>query len=516
MRVAIGGFMQETNSFSPVPTTTAEFEAEYLVRGDDILGGFEDTNSEIAGFLAACGAAPAVEVVPLLAAAANSGGELKADAFAEIGGELIGRLRAAQSAGPLAAVLLALHGSMCAEGEHDPDGAILTSVRKVVGPGCIVASSLDLHANVTERMAAAADVLVGYRTYPHVDQRRTGERAAGIALAAARGGPRPRTVVQKLPLIVPAENMQTTHGPMHELRAEAYWLEAEGAASAVSVFGVQPWLDVQDAGCSAVVVATEAEDARRLAARLAEQFWRRRRDFAVDLVDVDTAVRRALAIPRGPVILVDSADCPSSGAPGDSTAALRAMLDAGLGAEGGDLGLSNLCLAPVVDAAAAAACHNAGLGAPIRLSVGGKLDPARSQPVQITGLVERLTDGRFIRKGPGFTGLPLDAGPSAVIATGVIRLLVLSRAVPTSDPELYRAAGLRPETARIVVVKSPNQFRAAYAALAREIILLDTPGAASANLRTFAWRRIGRPIYPLDDFEWRAEADGSSQLAAGA
>ena len=351
-------------------------------------------------------------------------------------------------------------------------------------------------------MAAAADVLVGYRTYPHVDQRRTGERAAAPALTAAQGGPRPRTVVQKVPLIVPAETMQTTHGPMHELRAEADWLEAEGAALAVSVFGMQPWLDLPEAGCSIVVVGTEADDAHAHARQLARQLWQRRTAFDVALVSPDAAVQQALAAERGPVLLVDSADSTSAGSPGDSVAVLQALLDTGCGRPAGGASAADLCLVPLVDPPAAAAVHAAGAGETLTLVVGGTLDPERSTSVEVTGRIERLTDGRFMRKGPAYTGMTMDAGPSAVLAIGAIRLLLMSRTVPTSDPEIYRAASLEPATARIVVVKSPNLFRAAYGSFAQDIILLDTPGVSSPNLHRFNWQRIGRPIYPLDDFTW--------------
>ena len=440
MRIAIGAFMYEANSFSPVQTTLDDFAAGTLVRGAAMLDYFRDTNTEVAGFLHACAALPAAEVVPLLAADANPAGLVQAATYIALRDELLDRLARAQRTGPLDVVLLALHGAMVAEGEDDPEGAVLAAMRDIVGPAVPIAASLDLHANVTARMATAADVLVGYRTYPHVDQRRTGERAAAPALAAAQGGPRPRTVVQKVPLIVPAETMQTTHGPMHEVRAEADWLEAEGAALAVSVFGMQPWLDLPEAGGSIVVVGTEAHEAHAHARRLARQFWQRRKAFDVPLVAPDAAVQRALAAERGPVLLVDSADATSAGSPGDSVA--------------------------------------------------------------VTGRIERLTDGRVMRKGPAYTGMTMDAGPSAVLAIGTIRLLLMSRTVPTSDPEIYRAAGLEPATARIVVVKSPNLFRAAYGPFAKDIILLDTPGVSSPNLHRFAWQRIGRPIYPLDDFAW--------------
>ena len=508
MRIAIGAFMYEANSFSPVQTTLDDFAAGTLVRGPALLDYFRDTNTEVAGFLHSCAAIPDAEIVPLLAADANPAGLVQAATYTALRDELLDRLAQAQRTQPLDAVLLALHGAMVAEGEDDPEGAVLAAVRDIVGPAVLIAASLDLHANVTARMAAAADVLVGYRTYPHVDQRRTGERAAAPALAAAQGGPRPRTVVQKVPLIVPAETMQTTHGPMHEVRAEADWLEAEGAALAVSVFGMQPWLDLPEAGCSIVVVGTEAGDSHVHARRLARQFWQRRKAFDVPLVAPDVAVQRALAAERGPVLLVDSADATSAGSPGDSVAVLQALLDAGCGHTDGAAGL---CLVPLVDPPAAAAAHATGAGETLTLPVGGTLDPEHSASVAVTGRIERLTDGRVLRKGPAYTGMAMDAGPTAVLAIGAIRLLLMSRTIPTSDPEIYRAAGLEPATARIVVVKSPNLFRAAYGPFAQDIILLDTPGVSSPNLHRFNWQRIGRPIYPLDDFTWDPTAAGGPQ-----
>ena len=497
MRVAVGGLMQETNSFSPVPTTLADFEAEYLLRGDEIREYFAGTNTEIAGFLTACESLADLHLTPLLAASANSGGNVTAATFATLSGELLDRLNRTVSEAALDVLLLALHGSMCVDGEDDPEGALLESCRSAVGARCVIGASLDLHANVTERMARAADVLVGYRTYPHIDQARTAERVASAAMAAA-AGPSVRTVVQKLPLIVPAEHMQTTDGPMHELRAEADWLEAEGAAEVVSVFGVQPWLDVAGAGCSIAVVGHDAETARVHARRLAGEFWRRRDQFEVELIDIETAIRWALATEEGPVVLVDSADSPSSGAPGDSAAVLAALLN--FVETEADPG--GPCLLTVVDPKAAAAAHRAGEGNQIEMTVGGRLDPTRSIAARFAGSVERLTDGKFVRKGPAFTGLPVDAGPAAVLASGSIRVLVTTRPVPTSDPELFRSAGLEPASAKIVAVKSPTLFRAAYDEFSRRIIYVDTPGAASANLREFPWERISRPTYPLDDIDW--------------
>ena len=497
MRIAVGGLMQESNSFSPVSTALADFESEYLLRGPEIPEFFAGTNTEIAGFLNACESAGA-EAIPLFAAAANSGGNVTADTFATLSGELLGSLRQATAEAPLDVLLLALHGSMCVDGEDDPEGAVLDSCRSIVGAGSVIGVSLDLHANVTERMVGAADVLVGYRTYPHVDQASTAQRAASAAIAATKG-PRLQTVLQKLPLLVQAEHMQTTDGPMYELRTQADLLETEGLATAVSVFGVQPWLDFPGVGCSVTVVGSDEAAARDHARRLASEFWRRRDRFAVELMGIERAVREALETDG-------RTGC--SGRFGGLSFFRRARRLGGdprraagpRGNRRADVG--GLCLTTVVDAEAAAAAHRAGAGASIDLTVGGKLDSARSKGVRLAGRVERVTDGRFVRKGPAFTGLPLDAGPSAVLARGPLRVLVTSKPVPTSDPEFFRAAGLEPADAKIVSIKSPTLFRAAYDEFARRIIYADTPGAASANLRQFPWKRISRPIYPLDDFDW--------------
>ena len=301
MRVAIGAFMQETNSFAPTVTRIEGFESGFLVRGDAIFETFARTNSEIAGFLAACDDAPDTFVVPLLAANAHAGGVIAADVHAALRAELLDGLETAQRERPLDRVLLALHGSMCAEDEMDPEGALLSAMRSIVGPDVIVAASLDMHANVTRRMTEAADILVGYRTIPHIDQMQTGQRVAEPALAAARDGPRPRTVLCKLPMIVPAERMLTTTGPMHEVRAQADWHELEGDVLAASVFGVQPWLDVPEAGCATAAVAYDDVPATRVARGLGRMLWERRQRFDVPLEPLEEGVDRALAADHTPV-----------------------------------------------------------------------------------------------------------------------------------------------------------------------------------------------------------------------
>ncbi len=500
MRVAIGAFMQETNSFAPTVTRIEGFESGFLVRGDAIFETFNGTNSEIAGFLAACDAADDAFVVPLIAANANAGGVVAADVHAALRDELLDGLETAHGAHSINVVLLSLHGSMCAEDELDPEGALLAAVRSIVGPDAIVAASLDMHGNVTRRMGEAADILVGYRTIPHVDQKRTGLRVAEPALAAARGGPRPRTVLCKVPMIVPAEHMLTTNGPMHEVRAQADWHELEGDVLAASVFGVQPWLDVPEAGCATAAIAYDDESATRVARGLGRMLWERRQRFDVPLEPLAEGVDRALAADHTPVLLIDSADATSAGASGDSTAVLQALMARGLHDDPSDR--VRPVLIPIVDPTAATAAHAAGERALVELEVGGGFDATRSRPVRLQARIERLTDGQLRWAGAAYTGLGMAAGPTAVLAAGALRVLVVSAPVPMADPVLFRANGLEPADARAVVVKSPSNWRALYGDLAVNSVLLDTPGAASANIRQFERRHSPRPLYPYDDVDW--------------
>ena len=369
-------------------------------------------------------------------------------------------------------------------------------VRAAVGPDTPVIASLDLHANVTRAAVEAADAVIGYHTYPHVDMFEVGEKAALLALRTLDGKVSPKMAFCKIPLIVPPENMQTTSGPMAALVRQAEAWEEEGAALSVSVFGVQPWMDLPEMGC-AVVAVTDGDRAAALrqADQLAERFWSSRREFAVQLVTPEEAIRRALAIEGGPVVLAESADGVGSGSPGDSTGVLRPLLDAGLNEPAAIF----LVDPEVVDAAA-----QAGVGASMTLDLGGKLDPERSRPVTATVRVRMLSDGRWTPQARGYNpGIETSMGRAAVLEAGAVRILVAERAAMTVDPEIYRSHGIEPERQKIVVVKSPNGFREAYEPIAKAVFLVDTPGASTPNLTSLPFRRLPRPMYPFDsDMAW--------------
>ncbi|MGC9346638.1 MAG: M81 family metallopeptidase, partial [Anaerolineae bacterium] len=388
------------------------------------------------------------------------------------------------------------HGAMMSQQTPDATGEVLARVRALVGPGVPVVGTLDLHANVTARMVREATALIGYHTAPHVDMFETGQQAARVLVGTIEGDMSPTPALVRLPMILPPENSTHNWGPLAEVINRALALEQEGAIIHGGVYPVQPWMDTRDVAASVVVITDDAPDAARDYARdLARLFWARRGDFVTELVPPGEAVRRALARTAGTVVLCDSADATSSGSTGDSTAILGALLKAAP--------LKGTALLNVVDPPVVAQAIEAGIGATITVDVGGKLAPCYFQPVTYEGYVKTISDGTFFFKGPGMRGVPHHMGRAVVLYHEGVHLVVMERGVSQWDPQLYRSVGEEPADARIVQVKSPMAFRAAYDGIYDEVIVVDAPGAASPKLASLDWQHLPRPIYPLDrDVQW--------------
>ena len=484
MRVGVALIQQETNSFSPTRTPLDAFaEGGLLVDGEQVFARCANTNTEVAGFLEGVQAA-GHRAVPLLAAWAMPGGPLEAGTLAALRQRFADALAAAA---PLDGLLLALHGATAAVDECDVSGALLELAREVVGSVPVVAS-VDLHANVTRRMLHAADALVGYRTCPHTDHAETGRRAARV-LVTMLSGRTPVAASRKLPLILPAERQDTTSGPLAQVMATARAAETNGAWAA-SVFLVQPWLDTPETGCAVVAVG---EDVSRLEAcvdGLATDVWNRRHLFDVELVAPQAAVHRALAASRGPVLLIDSADAMSSGAPGDSTVLLRHVLEATP---------HRSVLMTVRDPVVAQYAARCGVGSTVDVHVGARLAPAFYSPVPLRARVEAVSAGRFRLSTATLRGLEISMGTAAVLRVGHLHVVVHERAVMTNDPALYRSVGLHPEDAQAIVVKHPVGWRVGLGEMAAEAVYVDLPGASTPHLARLPYRHVPRPIYPLDD-----------------
>ena len=482
MKIAIASILQESNTFSPVRTHYADFSPVF---GTPAYQRHAGKLTEMGGFIDILEAA-GVTPVPVCAAWAITANRLVRADFRRLANEFQQHLLAAEPD----ALLLAMHGAQTAEGEDDVEGHFLELARALLGPRVPIVLTLDLHANITRRMIDLSNAIVGYHTYPHIDMFETGQKAARLMLRILDGSLKPSMAFRKLPLIVPAENSQTYRGPMHQLIQAAQKLEASGKAEAVSIFPVQPWMDIAEMGCAVVSVTNHRPAAaQRQADLLARRLWRDKPKYEVTLTPVPAAIEAALKI-AGPTVLAESSDSTGSGSPGDSTGVLQHLVRAPL------TGAAAIFL---VDPTAVDTAIQAGIGAEVTMKIGGAFDKKNSKPVKVTGIVKLISDGRWTARAVGYnTGITSCMGRAVVFEVGLVQILIAERSAMTVDPELFRSHGIDPTYCQIVVVKSPNGFRAAYEPIARQIFLVDTPGVSTANLRQLPFVRVTRPIYPLD------------------
>jgi microcystin degradation protein MlrC len=486
-RVAIASLMQESNSFSPLPTTVETFASYYLLRGDEILSGYGEARTEVPGFLTGLDERDATPV-PLLAAYAAASGAVTRAAFEALVGEIEQRLRAAL---PVDGVLLALHGALVVEDQPDGDGEIIARVRNILPKSVPVGVSLDLHGHITPLMLQPNVFHIGYREYPHIDMYETGLRTARLLLDALAGRHEPKMALAKRPMIISPVCTRTTDGPLLPVVEAARRMEADGDVLHAALFPVQPWIDVPELGFAALVCADDAAKATEAAESLAEMAWRRRDTFFPVLVALDETIRIGLRS-DGLTVVSDAGDAPTGGSAADNVAVLAALL-AGGADRAARLSYLTLCDPQAVRLALAA-----GQGAEISLRVGHSFSKGDGAPLQITGIVRSLSDGTYRMHDGGAHGLEISMGPTAVIAIGAIRLALRSRPSMEWDTAMYTSQGLDLREAALVFVKSPSHFRAGFGPLANRVLVANTPGPTVPDMRRIPFARVTRPLYPLD------------------
>jgi microcystin degradation protein MlrC len=480
-RVAVGGFQHETNTFAALPATLADFEAPDawpgLVRGRDLLEAVRGINLPAAGFIDSA-AGGGVELVPLAWCSAQPSGRVTREAFEAICGLL---LEGIADAGSLDAVYLDLHGAMVAEHVDDADGEILTRVRQRVGPDVRIVASLDFHANVSDRMVAAADALVGYRTYPHVDMAQTGARAFVLLRELLHGAMPLARCRRTLPFLIPLTSQCTLVEPMRSLTERA-GARAPGVAS-LSFFPGFPAADVAECGPS-IVAFGHAEDAvRREVDAIRDAVLAREPAFSLELASVEEAVSvaRREGRPGRPLILADTQDNPGAGGNADTTTLLKALAAADIPAT----------LAGVIwDPEACARAHAAGEGASVELALGARTRFPGETPLVARWRVLRLGDGRFTGTGPFYKGGRFELGPMALLETGQLRVAVASRKQQAADQAMFRHLGAEPAEAAVLMLKSSVHFRADFGPIAGRILLVEAPGPNPADPARLPFTRL--------------------------
>ena len=484
-RIVLGTFSHETNVLSSIKTDLSEFRKRHLFHGDEIPPHFRGTKTAAGGLIDGC-EKNGFEFIETIHASATPSGIIAEEAYAHILGAMLDGIKAAK---PFDAVALHLHGAAVAEGHDDVEGDVLGEVRKLIGKKPLVAS-FDLHANYTEKMVREANVLVGYDTYPHIDEYERAVESVDLLAKILDGKLKPTKAMRQPPMLPALQAQFTGRHPMTKLLDEAHKMEQLPGVEAVTVSAGFPWSDIKEAGMSFIVVTNnDQKQADALAQELSDLAWSIRRDFLVKPMPVRDALKRVKAAKEGPIVLADIGDNPGGGTPCDGTFVIKAVLEEGL--TGGVFGV-------IWDPVAAAKAARAGPGKEIEVNLGGHTDRLHGKPIRVKAHVKSVSDGQWLVKGPMGTGSLTEMGLTAVLNVAGNDLIVTSLRLQPLDLELYRSQGIEPTTAKFIVVKSSVHYRASHEPIAKEIIELDTPGLTSPRLTGFKFHKIRRPIFPLD------------------
>lgn len=480
-RVLVGQFKQESHSFVPGLTTIEDFENDASRRGAESL--VRIGNREVDGYLDSADEF-GVELVPTIDIWAHSGPVVADAAFEKYTGEILDGIR--NQLGSIDGIMLGLHGAMVTESFDDAEGELIQRVRNLVGPDMPIAATFDLHAHLTPRMAENADIIVGYQTFPHVDLTRTGRVAMDALIRTIRGEVTPRISIRKLPMLTSSEPHDTRVFPNGEVISMVHAAEEDPSILSASLFCTQPWLDITEIGWASVIVTDDdAPLGQTTADSIARRAWELRDNYIVDKLDVDEAIDTALA-GAGTFALSEGADSTSAGGLGDGNLLLKALLRRKIDVPSAVM---------VRDAAAAAVCVEAGIGAEVTVTLGGSLNPGFYTPVEVTGRVRTLTDGLYINSSVGIR--PVHMGPTAVLQVGAISIMVTTGKPRMIDYEAYKSVGIDPRQFRIVQPKSAGAYREYYAEFAT-CIDIDVPGPSGSDLTALPFTKIPRPLWPWD------------------
>jgi microcystin degradation protein MlrC len=482
-RIAVGGFLHETNTFAPTKATYDAFVHgggwPPMSQGAMLLEKMRHINVGIAGFVPAA-EAEGWELVPTIWCAASPSAHVTKDAYERVAEVIVDGIRAA---GQLDAVYLDLHGAMVTEHLDDGEGEILARVRKVIGKDLPLVVSLDLHANVTPEMVENADALIAYRTYPHVDMADTGRAAAKHLALLLRTKQKFAKAFRQLPFLIPISWQCTSDQPTKGIYRKLAALQGD-AVPTLSFAPGFPAADFPDCGATVFAYGRTQADADAAADNIAALIESHESDFDGRIYTPDEGVRHAMELAKHaskPVVIADTQDNPGAGGDSDTTGMLRALVRNGA---------SKAAIGVIVDPESANAAHAAGPGATIRLALGGKSGISGDAPFEETFVVEQLSDGRFIAPGPYFGGSKMNLGPSACLRIGGVRVVVGSRKAQLADQAMYRYVGIEPTEQSILVNKSSVHFRADFEPIAERLIICAAPGAMPADTADLPWTRL--------------------------
>ena len=490
MRLLIAMMKHETNTFSPVPTPLARFgNGPGPLYGEAAIRAFRGTGTGLGAYLDLAERERAEIVLPIAAGAPPSS-PVEDAAYTHITDTIC----EAAARGGFDGIMLDLHGAMVTESLEDGEGQFLKRLR-AIDPKTPIAVSLDMHANLYDEIVANATVVTGYRTYPHVDTYETARLAGEILLRAIRGEVSPVMAWGNVPMLPHVMRQGTDDHPNKELQHRCAAMSSDGALAA-SLFTGFPHADITNAGLSAVVVTNgDRKLAEDLRDELLDRAWVERDAFVYQIEPLQQSVARAKAMPPGdgPVVLLDHYDNCASGGTMDTTVVLAEILRQGL---------EDVAAFAIYDPKAVQQAIDAGIGSEVSLSIGGKIGmpaiPAESPSLIVTGTVKTITNGRYRNRGPMARGVQMDMGPSVVLDTGPVEIVLISRHVEPSDLNCLVSLGIDPMQKRYVMLKSRIHWRAGLGKLARAVVDCAGVGVCTSDYGQLQFNKVRRPIYPLD------------------
>jgi microcystin degradation protein MlrC len=494
-RIAVGGFLHETNTFQQQKTTYADFaeagDRAPLTRGRQVLERFGGVNTSIAGALEVLRPTGA-SLLPLPWTSATPSGYVTEDAFERIAQMFVEDLRAAL---PLDAVYLSLHGAMVTEHLEDPEGELLGRIRAVVGPRVPIVASLDLHSNTTQRMFELTEAMVAYTTYPHVDMAETGAKTAHLLVQLLSSGKTIEKAYRQVPYLIPLTWQCSTLEPSRSIYAAAARL-IDGNVASTSYTPGFPAADIRDCGAAVFTYGWDADATRKAAESIYSMVLEAEPQYAGRLYSPDEAVREAMRLSRSasrPILLADTQDNPGAGGSANTVGLLEALLRQR--AERAVIGVLH-------DPEAARAAHAAGPGRTVTVGVGAKSGSWGERPVVQPWTVERLGDGRMTCRGPMMTNWQLALGAMALLRSGGVRVAVSTKKVQAMDQEPFLHLGVEPRAERIVALKSSVHFRAHFEPIAEAVLVVESPGAMIVDPAKLPFTRLRpgvrmRPLGPV-------------------
>lgn len=486
-KILIAEFKHETNTFAKSKTGKNEFYNRYIKFGKDIIEFFQNTKVEIGAFIDLC-IKENFEIIPVIAANAWPGGVVTRDMFDMVKNLIVSAIKKEDC---IDGILLSLHGAMVLEDSPDGEGDLLEEIRNITGNDIPIIATLDLHANITEKMIIHSDALFPFDNYPHTDMYERGLEAAVVLSNLLLKKIKPVLRMKKLPLITPL--IRTEESPYKDFLDLAHKWEKEPKVISVSIVAGFSYADIYESGVSVLAQTdNDIQLAQDIVESIGSQIIKRRTEFVHKTLSIKDAIRIGMKSDKIPVVLAEVSDNPGGGSPGDGTELLRALINM----KAQNVAYANICDPETVDRAI-----KAGVGSELMVKLGGKSAYNLGDPIEIMGVVKTIADGKFRNKGPMSHGLLNNMGRTVVLGIEGVDVIVTERSFQPWDPEIFRRVGIEPTDKQILVVKSTVHYRAAFGEFASKMIDVDTPGLAPVNIKRLEFKNIRRPIYPLDDLE---------------